>query len=896
MKSTILWRDKAKAYRGEVLLFSLWLIKAFTKLPLLKKAYHSLLIHLVKKTELFDRCFYLERNGDAIQPGTSALRHSITCGDRQGRMPMAFFDPDHYRASVRSRTKYVNTLLHYANIGRYRRISPSPWFDVDYYLAHNKDVLRSGIDPILHYLRWGGLEGRSPCPEFDGSYYLRTNRMVGKLRMNPLVHYLNIGRLEGKGTLPEEGREDLDSASGEMPEACIPDETSWDELVPRADKRNAFVDVIVPIYQGRAETLRCLHSILSSSSTVSFELVVIDDAGPDADLKSDLRRLSERGLFTLLSNSENCGFVCTANRGISLHPQRDVVLLNSDTQVFDGWLDRLHLSSRRHSRTGTVTPLSNNATICSYPRVLQDNPFPLELGYAELDALAAEVNAGIEVEAPTGIGFCMYIKREALNEVGPFDEAEFGRGYGEENDFCQRALKMGWRNIIAANIFVHHYGSASFQGEKAKRLQEALKKLDRLHPTYHRDVAAFIQRDPLLEARRRLDRARLLRLRRDRNILIISHNRGGGAERHIQEDIRRLSREGYGIFLLRPTAGEPSHVLIRHHAAKRLPNLPSYPLADTAALATVLKELGITEVHTHSLVDFSPNAPALLMPLVAAIGARWEINLHDYKVVCPRINLADKDGFYCGEPAESACDRCLVELGSDFCVTDIRAWRAMHRLALLAADQVLVPDPDVADRLGPYFPDISFNISPHEDIDPAHIRPRHFQIGQKERLRIVVIGAIGKIKGYDVLLACARNARKRRLPLEFILMGYSMNDRLLKEAGVSVTGRYLEEKAQETLEALSPHVAWLPSVWPETYSYTLSVALYARLPVAAFDIGAIARRLGQGDLSAGHCLFPLGFAKRSGRLNDHFVDIRSSCLEPVSGGTLRKPVMSMQIN
>ncbi|MFZ0725830.1 MAG: hypothetical protein WAM61_08590, partial [Desulfobacterales bacterium] len=66
--------------------------------------------------------------------------------------------------------------------------------------------------------------------------------------------------------------------------------------------------------------------------------------------------------------------------------------------------------------------------------------------------------------------------------------------------------------------------------------------------------------------------------------------------------------------------------------------------------------------------------------------------------------------------------------------------------------------------------------------------------------------------------------------------------------------------------------------------------------VAAFDIGAIARRLGQCDLSAGHCLFPLGFAKSPGRLNDHFVDIRSSCLAPVSGGTLRKPVMSMQIN
>jgi glycosyltransferase involved in cell wall biosynthesis len=199
----------------------------------------------------------------------------------------------------------------------------------------------------------------------------------------------------------------------------------------------------------------------------------------------------------------------------------------------------------------------------------------------------------------------------------------------------------------------------------------------------------------------------------------------------------------------------------------------------------------------------------------------------------------------------------------------------MHQHALSAADQVLVPDPDAAERLGGYFPDIHFEVSPHEDMNLARIRPALPRLAPDERLRVVVIGAIGKIKGFDVLLACARNAKLRRLPLEFILMGYSINDRRLRQAGVKVTGRYLEENAQDTLKGLSPHMVWLPSVWPETYSYTLSIALKSGLPVLAFDIGAISRRLSGCDPASGHCLFPLDFAKRPDKLNDRFNEIRS---------------------
>ena len=241
-----------------------------------------------------------------------------------------------------------------------------------------------------------------------------------------------------------------------------------------------------------------------------------------------------------------------------------------------------------------------------------------------------------------------------------------------------------------------------------------------------------------------------MRLRQEKNILIVCHNRGGGAERHVQEDIRRLSREGYGVYLMRPMPGQLSHAVFSHSAATQLPNLPTVALADTAAMSMMLKDLGITEMHTHSLVDFVPEAPDHLFALVKAMGIRWEVNLHDYKVICPRINLADSTGLYCGEPSDAACNKCLRDMGSDFNVTDIGGWRAMHRRVLQAADQVLVPDQDVAQRLERYFPAASFDVSPHEDFDfprnPIHIP----ELDADEKLRIVVIGAIGKIKGFEV--------------------------------------------------------------------------------------------------------------------------------------------------
>ena len=871
-------KDKLLAYKGSLVVLMIQLMGLLCKLTNLQRIHQSILIKLVKRTHLFNREFYLEENDDVVSSEMLPLRHYVVYGDREGRNPMELFDTVYYRQHARGLLRGTNALLHYHYIGRYLRNSPSPWFDTDYYLSNNKDVARRGSDPLYHFVMWGGLEGRSPCSDFDCEYYIRRHPEVTQAGENPLLHYLHSGRLGNNAPLPREhGTEECDTYQCDQLMLSPPAEEEWALLSPRVNQSMASIDVVIPVYKGYVETLRCIYSVLASKDNTAYQLIVINDASPDVALVNELEILANRGLFTLLTNDSNLGFVHTVNRGMRLHSERDILLLNADTIVHDGWLERIAAAAIRNPRTGTVTPLSNSATICSYPHFLHDNPAPLELSYGELDRLTAELNAGSEVEAPTGIGFCMYIKRVCLDEVGLFDEQAFGKGYGEENDFCQRAIIKGWRNIIAADTFVYHWGSTSFKGEKAKRVEAALKVVNKRYPGYQRDVADFIKRDPLKLMRMRLDNARIERMKRERNVLIVTHNRGGGTERHVQEDIEQFISKGYGVFLLRPVKHKPAFVQLSHPQLKFLPNREEIAFNDTSTLGGALRDLNITEIHTHGLVDFLPDAPRQLCKLAAAMDGRLEINLHDYKVICPRINLTDGDGCYCHEPDERHCNICLKSYGSDFNVTDITQWRTMHHQVLGMADEILVPDIDMAQRLRNYFPDFEFKVSPHDSLSECVSEMQLPQISDNEKLRVVLIGAISRIKGYDVLLSVARWVKKKKLPVEFVVMGYSMNDAKLRNAGVVVTGKYHETDALKTLNSLEPHLIWLPSIWPETFSYTLSIAMQANFPVTAFDIGAISSRLRQCDRD--QLVVPLSLSKSSADLARFFVEQRTRYIQ-----------------
>lgn len=268
------------------------------------------------------------------------------------------------------------------------------------------------------------------------------------------------------------------------------------------------VDIVVPVYGNRDLVERCLTSVCGAANATRWQLTVIDDSSPDAETSAWLREWARaHPQATVLSNARNAGFVRTVNMGMSLAGRRDVVLLNSDTEVAGDWLDRLRAAAYRQERVGSVTPFSNNATICSLPRFCEDNPLPAGHNTASVHDLVSRLAADQTVEIPTAVGFCMYIRRACLDDVGLFDADTFGLGYGEENDFCMRATAQGWRHLHALDAFVFHQGGASFSERRHALQQHALKALLRLHPDYEERVRTFVAQDPARPVREQLARA-----------------------------------------------------------------------------------------------------------------------------------------------------------------------------------------------------------------------------------------------------------------------------------------------------------------------------------------------------------------------------------------------------
>lgn len=278
--------------------------------------------------------------------------------------------------------------------------------------------------------------------------------------------------------------------------------TREDALAP------APVAIVIPVYRDLAATRRCLASVLAHSSEDQARIILIDDASPEPELAAWCDEQAATDRVELLRNDSNLGFVASVNRGMRHAAELDVVLLNSDTEVPPGWLQRLQRCAAGNGRVATVTPFSNNATICSYPLFCQSSGLPEGMTLEQLDALFARANPEQSCELPTAVGFCVYIPREALDALGLFDEEAFGRGYGEENDFSRRAAAAGWRNLLCADLFVYHQGGASFGDDSQELMAAGNTQLLARFPDYADTIAGFVAEDPLREFRLRVDELR----------------------------------------------------------------------------------------------------------------------------------------------------------------------------------------------------------------------------------------------------------------------------------------------------------------------------------------------------------------------------------------------------
>lgn len=600
------------------------------------------------------------------------------------------------------------------------------------------------------------------------------------------------------------------------------------------------VDVVVPVYRGQAETLRCLESLAAAPVSAPCEVTVLIDDSESEAYEEVIQAARQYG-FTVMLNRRNLGFVQTANRAFRLHPRRDVVLLNSDTVVHGDWLGRLRRAAYSHPAIGTVTPLSNNATIVSYPHPDHPAPLPSPQELAELDSLCERLNGGATPDVPSAVGFCMYVRRDCLAEVGLFDERNWDRGYAEENDFCWRARALGWRNIAAPNVFVGHSGSASFGAESAGLIRKNLARLAQRYPEYEGVVMEFLRRDPLLPWRRNLDAERLASDKRP-VALHVSGRLEGGSRRNVLELSQALEAEGWASLLLETVDGK--RVALTALDDRSFPNLIYKIKEEWQDLLSLLRRLNLSFVHLHHA-----GHPALSR-LPRELGKPYYLTVHDYSWICPQTTLMDESGVYCGEPPVEGCEKCLRLNGSHpllagwfpdggGSVAELR--RASAELAV-GASRVICPSRDTLERMRRHFPGARLEAQPHPEITP--VQKESLAAPPGDRLRVALIGAIGPHKGFEILVACARYAWERRIPIDFAVIGHVCRPQELRGLpNVSITGPYKESEVFERIREQRVSIAFFPALWPETYSFALSVALAAGLFPVAFDMGAIAERI-----------------------------------------------------
>ena len=580
----------------------------------------------------------------------------------------------------------------------------------------------------------------------------------------------------------------------------------------------------------------------------------MDDASPEPELRDLLNRQAKQGRIRLIRHRVNRGFPAAANTGIRAawkHFGRkhfgicDILLLNADTLMPPNAVARLHRALYQRADAGSVTPFSNDATILSYPKQ-GGNPLPDLKGAIALDRLATRANHNALVEIPTAIGFCMAIRHDCLKATGLFREDIFAQGYGEENDWCLRARHRGFRHFALPSCFVAHHGGASFGAAGSALASRNIGLLNRLHPGYDQLIAAHAKADPLREARRRLDEARFKAGRKPASVALISHDHGGGVARVVETRMAALRRQGLRPILLQPDFGGPGafedgigRTRLTDGAPDAFPNLCFTLPREFSILLRLLRQEAVRAVEFHHGLGHHP----LIRTLGAALGVPVDHVVHDYASFCKRINLIGAARRYCGEPAASSCVTCVDHLGAELTdPIDPVALRARSAAEFSTARHIAVPSSDAAKRLERHFPGIRPSVTPWED-DAAEIRLIAPPPPPKPR-RIALIGGIGPAKGYDVLLECARDAAARRLKLDFVVIGVSEQDRPLIETGhVEITGPYQEGEAVRLIREARAQLAFLPSIWPETWCFALSEAWRGGLYALAFDLGAPAERI-----------------------------------------------------
>lgn len=481
------------------------------------------------------------------------------------------------------------------------------------------------------------------------------------------------------------------------------------------------VDVIIPVYNALDDLKLCVESLRRNVDFTKDRVVLVNDCSPDERIKPYLDSI-ESEQFVVLHNKTNMGFSASVNNGMK-YSKSDVVLLNSDTIVTSGWLDKMYECAYSEEYIATATPFSNSATICSLPKYLLDNKLPIE--QVENSAKVVEkISKKKYPRIPVAHGFCMFIKRNVINKVGLFNADVFQKGYGEENDFCYRCEQYGYKHVICDNAFVYHKGTASFSNnQKLKLIESHSQWLDKKYPDQQMQVSRYVTKDPNWDIRVLYDIFSSLEKEKKKNVLYIMHfdfkegspNIYGGIQMHVKDLKENLIADN-NIFVL---VKEGRFLKLTVYTGFREFEL-KYEVYDNASqqiyhdaeyykiFRKILSSFAIDIVHVHHIMgmtyDIYTVAKELNIPIITT--------LHDYYFICPGLWLIDLNHKLCtGNETTEKCRKCLRERKQLYEGVNVKEeWRKNAYEALMLSDVLVAPSNYAKEKYIHYYPELAEKI------------------------------------------------------------------------------------------------------------------------------------------------------------------------------------------
>lgn len=596
------------------------------------------------------------------------------------------------------------------------------------------------------------------------------------------------------------------------------------------------VTIILPVHNA-FDVLRETLRRVADHTDVPWHLVLIDDASTDPRVRPFLRAWVDdhRGQVTLIELDRNLGFVGAVNRGFEEAEDHSghVVLLNSDAHVPEGWASRLIAPFQQDSTIASVTPMSNDAEIFSAPVICEATPLP-EGMIDRIDAVAQSLSLpGRLPSTPTGVGFCMAISSRWFSRLPRFDP-EFGRGYGEEVDWCQKLRERGARHVCLPTLFVEHRGGQSFGIEAKKSMvPRANALIARRYPAYDTEVQAFIGSDPLRTPRLALAIAVAGELGLDALPLFMAHSLGGGAEHALAAEIDARTAQGHHALVLR-VGGSTRWQLELHGPSGILSAATSdlghiRRLLDPVPALRIIYSCGVGDRDPVSLPD------ALLSLRRPGHPDTLEARVHDYFMISPSYCLLNADGSYRGPVRGDCSDPAHRARRPDGTHVTLSHWQGQWHHLLRTCVEVTVFSDSSRQHLLQVYPDLAERIV---------YRP-HAAVVRIERMlpptatgpgTLGVLGNLNRQKGAAVL--CALSARLARQGGPRTVLIGNMDPAFSRPPSLKLHGTYDRADIRHLAERYGV-TAWLvPSIWPETFSFVTHEMLATGLPVYGFNIGA----------------------------------------------------------